>query len=147
MGTSASELAAFDIVAKSQSSNPDEMRVMLQHLLADRFALKVHTAETEMTVFVVGIDPKGLKMTASKDANAPQVSGQRELEVKNATIELILDKCSMPLGAPLIDNTGLGNRQFDGTFAITWRTPDEVAAGIISGLRGLGLIASKQKRL
>lgn len=122
------------------------MRVMLQHLLADRFALKVHTAETEMTVFVVDIDPKGLKMTASKDANAPQVSGQRELEVKNATIELILDKCSMLLGAPLIDNTGLGNRQFDGTFAITWRTPDEVAAGIISGLRGLGLIASKQKR-
>src|ERR1035438_4567543 len=64
MGTRANELPAFDIVAKSQSSKTDEVRVMLQHLLADRFGLKVHTAETEMAVFVVDIGPKGPRENA-----------------------------------------------------------------------------------
>jgi uncharacterized protein (TIGR03435 family) len=51
----------FDIEARSANSNPtkDQMRLMMQTLLADRFKLAVHIETRELPVFALVLDKSG----------------------------------------------------------------------------------------
>ena len=51
----------FDILAKSENHDPtkDQMRVMMQSLLADRFKLRVHTESRRVSVFALVLAKPG----------------------------------------------------------------------------------------
>jgi uncharacterized protein (TIGR03435 family) len=67
----------FDIEAKAEDRNadPDQLRLMLQSLLADRFQLKYHRETKESSVYALVVGKDGLKMKPSADQITPEVNG------------------------------------------------------------------------
>jgi len=56
----------YDIVAKGDgNATTDQLREMLQTLLADRFQLRVHHASKELPVYVLGVTKGGAKLKPS----------------------------------------------------------------------------------
>lgn len=68
----------YDIDAKATNSSatPEQMRQMLQSLLADRFRLKLHNERRELPVYVLTIARNGLKLRPPKagSCNKPGTS-------------------------------------------------------------------------
>jgi uncharacterized protein (TIGR03435 family) len=61
----------YDIVAKGEgNATTDQLREMLQTLLADRFDLKVHRETKELPVYALLVGKNGSKMQLSTDASA-----------------------------------------------------------------------------
>jgi uncharacterized protein (TIGR03435 family) len=114
-----------DAVAGADVASGDQLRAMLQKLLADRFQLTFHREQREMNVYALTVAKGGPKLKAS-DPNAPASgAGCQRLGVCNFRGEplehfarwmgfAVLDK-------PVSDKTGLTGT-FD--FNLTW-TPDE----------------------
>jgi uncharacterized protein (TIGR03435 family) len=67
----------FDIEAKAAERNadPDQLRLMLQSLLADRFQLRFHRETKESSVYALVVGKDGLKMRPSADQITPEVNG------------------------------------------------------------------------
>jgi uncharacterized protein (TIGR03435 family) len=67
----------FDIEAKAadRNSDPDQLRLMLQSLMADRFQLKFHRETKESSVYALVVGKDGLKMKPSADRITPEVNG------------------------------------------------------------------------
>ncbi len=125
----------YDIEAVPEQEgvpNPEQIRIMIRKLLADRFALKFHHDQREMSAYVltVGKDGHKLKPTQIK-GNLPGIgirpgTGGITLNMVNATISdftgflqiLVLDR-------PVVDKTGIQGR-FD--YQCTF-TPDDSQFG------------------
>lgn len=111
-GWRGNDLARFEVAAKaSGDATVAEMRKMLQGLLAERFQLSLHRENKQATVFVV----TAVKGAAPLKAGDPNGAGKCEgrgpaLVCENTPIAEILDMLSTPLGAPVVDETGLGAR-------------------------------------
>src|SRR5215475_615793 len=58
----------WDVEAKSENDqhNVTETRLMLQHLLADRFGLRLHRSTEQRSVYVLAINKGGPKFKASE---------------------------------------------------------------------------------
>ncbi len=67
----------FDIEARAADPNadPDQLRLMLQSLLADRFQLKVHGETKTNSVYFLVVAKNGPKMKRSADQDSPEVNG------------------------------------------------------------------------
>jgi uncharacterized protein (TIGR03435 family) len=110
--------------------NPQQLRNMVQQVLADRFQLKFHEDKKEMSAFVLSVAKGGQKMEkAPADAGAlPGLffRGLGVLTVRNATMQ---DFCelmqSAVLDRPVVDETELPGRY---NFLLKW-TPDESQFG------------------
>jgi|SRR5580658_898454 uncharacterized protein (TIGR03435 family) len=110
--------------------NPDQLRHMVQQMLADRFQLKFHEDKKEMSAYVLFVAKGGEKMEkAAPDSGAlPGLffRGLGVLTVRNATME---DFChlmqSAVLDRPVVDETELQGRY---NFLLKW-TPDESQFG------------------
>jgi uncharacterized protein (TIGR03435 family) len=102
----------YDVVAKAlQTVPPDDLRRMLQALLAERFKLAVHTEQKPMPAFALVVGKSGPKLQASDTAI---LSGQRCSPIEGAEgQELSLG--DFPI--PVIDQTGLTGA-FD--FKLDW---------------------------
>lgn len=123
----------FDINGKPDIPgipNPDQLRHMVQQVLADRFQLKFHEDKKEMSAYVLSVAKGGEKMEkAAPDSGAlPGLffRGLGVLTVRNATME---DFChlmqSAVLDRPVVDGTDLQGRY---NFLLKW-TPDESQFG------------------
>lgn len=67
------ETDRFNIVANAPGESaptPEQVRQMLQTLLADRFQLKVHREKKEGPVYALVVDKKGSKLTPSTSADS-----------------------------------------------------------------------------
>ena len=103
----------YEIIAKAgDSASPEELRLMLQALLAERFQLKFHRDSKTMQVYLLSVAKGGPKfqesdsdgepaMGPSKKGPAFGVSGQR---IPMSQVTRILSKI---LQAPILDQTGL----------------------------------------
>ncbi len=100
----------WDIEAKSENARhtPEESRVMLQNLLADRFALQTHREMAERPVYALSTVKEGAKFKA-KD-----VLGQRSLQITSNSIQMesgstreLVQLLATALGRLVIDQTGL----------------------------------------
>jgi len=118
----------YDLLAKPGGEgqpSQKQIKVMVQKLLGDRFQLKFHHDQKELTVFALVVGKGGPKLTPSASTNnGPGLffRGLGNLPAANATMS---DLAALLLGAvldrPVIDQTGLSGR-FD--FTLNW-TPDE----------------------
>ncbi|HZP03518.1 MAG TPA: TIGR03435 family protein [Terracidiphilus sp.] len=114
-----------------------QFRTMMQKLLADRFQLKFHHDERELSVYIITVAPGGPKLEKS---DTPLSQGQgfffRGFGDLNVTNQTITDFAHGMQGAvmdkPVVDHTGLTDRY---NFRLKW-TPDDSQFGQFRGTNG-----------
>jgi len=135
----------YDVDAKVEGSpSDDEIRLMFQSLLEDRFKLKFHheTRETEVYKLVVAKNGSKLKPPTSEDYKTT-IEGDRPVVVRKKNIAIVVEKAGAhligksvtmaqlanslvnELGGPVVDATGItGTFDFDVLFAPANWPPD-----------------------
>jgi uncharacterized protein (TIGR03435 family) len=85
------ETEKYDVMAQPSSEghpNGQQLRVMVQNLLADRFMLTFHRDSKELSVFAIVVAKTGIKIAQSSDPNGAAV--KLPIEV------LVIDGVEMP---------------------------------------------------
>ena len=105
----------FDIVAKAAGPAPeDQLRLMLQKLLADRFKVALHHETKEMQAYIVLVGKNGIKFHESADEGDMEMKpdGQFKMNLKRATMAQLADLIgnNSPFPEPVVDQTGLKGR-------------------------------------
>jgi len=152
----------YDVVAKAADNNAtdDQMKLMTQALLAERFQLKVHHDTKELPVYVITAGKTGPKLFPPKDGEthmlrvSPQVGPDQKVASYRVTatrfsLSQLSDTFARQLGRVIVNKTGL-----DGDFDFTMDlTPDDSRPSpldpslLIDAMRQLGLSMSSQKLL
>ncbi len=119
----------FDIVAKpAAAATENQLRTMLQHLLADRFKLTIARQSKETPVYILTVGKNGHKLRPAK------AEGERELLPANGGLTLRSASMSdleqlltnLPaLGRPVLDRTGLDGR-YDFSLILTNQTDGSI---------------------
>jgi uncharacterized protein (TIGR03435 family) len=109
----------YEIVAKSaHPANEDEMRMMLQPVLAERFKLQFHRETRTMQVLALTVPKEGHKMTPSKSQKAGmRRDPERGPVIEGAPLAALCEDLSHEMKMPVLDLTGLTGR-FDFPFNI-----------------------------
>ncbi len=115
----------FDIDGALETGSAEsrkQVQKVVQALLAERFALKLHHEQRPMQAFVLRVASGGAKLTPSTDAQAKpdQQGGMGEMRATAMTIEGLTAGLKYAVGRPVVDETGLKGR-YD--FVLRW-TPD-----------------------
>jgi bla regulator protein BlaR1 len=104
----------YDVIASAGSPvSTDDVKRMLQPLLAERFHLTFHRETRELPVYALLVDKNGPKIKQSAEDGTPQSmkpDGEGGFFFKNWTMSTFGDWLSgLPaVGRPVIDQTGLG---------------------------------------
>lgn len=122
----------FDMNAEAaKPSTVDELHVMLQNLLADRFKLKFHHETKEMPVYSLALDKSGaknLKPNQAKSGGDPWIDQATvkpfhdKWTGKFAPMEFLAWRLSLILERPVVDDTGLKSG-YDFELAFTRELP------------------------
>ena len=149
----------FDIVAKaSQTTPPDEIRRMLQTLLAEQFKLELHTDQKIMPAYALLPGKKGPKLqpsgpgllTDQRCRPGDAIAGQRHVVCDHMTMALFADTLQElapnEIDAPVLDQTGV---QGTYTFKLAWAPAAATgestrSAGRSDAVRGSGLATRAQ---
>jgi uncharacterized protein (TIGR03435 family) len=147
----------FDIVAKSAApATEDQLRVMLQTLLADRFKVVVHRQTKELQAYLLLIGKNGPKFQESKSDGESQIDAQKDkmsIVVQRTPLSQLTDMLSRVLQTPVVDKTGLTGR-YDITINVAkylqdlqpTNGPPDVVSVLMSGLQEeLGLKLESKK--
>ena len=127
----------FDLNAKAaRPSTIDELRLMLQELLADRFKLRFHRETRELPVYGLSVDKGGPKLRAREAQNAgePWIDQTTErvvhtkLSAKVVTMDYFAFRLSQFLDRPVIDLTQLKG-SYDFELAYTRDLPPGISEG------------------
>jgi uncharacterized protein (TIGR03435 family) len=137
----------FDIAAKAESAEAtrDEIRGMLQALLAERFKLVVHRETKEIPVYALVLAKGGSKLkvaaTGGKSALTDTLgpNGERRTVVAASPLRVLVNMLANTLGNPVVDKTGL-NDIYD--YTIEW--PD-AGSSLSASLDQLGLKLEAKK--
>jgi uncharacterized protein (TIGR03435 family) len=123
----------YDIVAKAEgNATDDQMKLMVQTLLADRFKLKLHHESRPLPVYVVSAGKTAPKLFPPKDDEthalrmAPQMGTDQKIAsyrvlATRYTLTQLADLFARQMGSVIVNQTGL-NGEFDFTIDLT---PDE----------------------
>ncbi|HEY1897123.1 MAG TPA: TIGR03435 family protein [Terracidiphilus sp.] len=131
--------ARFDLEAKSDPAIDAQLRGldsapareqkqhMLQALLADRFALKVHQETRELPIYALVVAKGGPRFQPSKINGTTINNGSSQITIKGSdhTLALLAEQLSRSLGRIVVDKTGLDGRY---ELSLKW-TPDDAPAG------------------
>jgi uncharacterized protein (TIGR03435 family) len=105
----------FSIAAKSGVlAADDQLREMLQALLADRFKLALHRQSKTMPGFALVAGKNGPKLTSSTSEGAPEIRGRLKWTVSRYTMADLAGFLSENTRSLVVDMTGLKGR-FDFT--------------------------------
>ncbi len=105
-GPSWMETERFDIVAKiPEGASKDDVRLMLQNLLAERFKLTLHRDRKEMTTWSLAVGKNGVKMQASPDVSHPRIvttttPGKTRIAFTAQSLEQLAKELGNQFGAP-----------------------------------------------
>jgi uncharacterized protein (TIGR03435 family) len=114
----------YDVIAKAESRDAslDQMKAMLQRLLADRFKLVVHHETEELPVYTLVVGKNGSKMQEAKDNEKTYISsaGKGHLVCTRMNMLGLTITLSNMLGTPVHDETGLTGF-YD--FSLDWTDP------------------------
>jgi uncharacterized protein (TIGR03435 family) len=102
----------FDIFAKAAGAvGEEQIRLMLQKLLADRFKLTFHCNATEMSAYVLVVAKGGLKVQESAGAGESGVTSAGKMTLfataGRITAAQLAGLLSTNLQTPVVDMTGL----------------------------------------
>jgi uncharacterized protein (TIGR03435 family) len=114
----------FDIVAKAEDNAPVARMYgpMMQSLLEDRFALKIHKETRQLPVYALTIAKNGAKLLATPETSCATnpcgrgsvrtANGNTVIEGHAVTLAVFAERLVETLNQPVIDRTGL-TRLFD----------------------------------
>ena len=119
----------FDVEAKADRSySTDELHVMYQNLLEDRFGLKLHKETRQGPVYLLSVDPAGAKMKVneSKPTYEIPISGAPE-HVQGTRVPMPyfcwwLGQVLQADERPVVDGTGL-DKNYDFTLSFRPQVP------------------------
>jgi uncharacterized protein (TIGR03435 family) len=123
----------YDIVAKAgDNATDDQMKLMVQTLLADRFKLKLHHESKELPVYFVSVGKTAPRLFPAKDEEAhslrvaPQMGADQKIVSYRVlgtryTLTQLTDLFARRMGSVVVNQTGL-NGEFDFSIDLT---PDE----------------------
>jgi uncharacterized protein (TIGR03435 family) len=166
----------YDIVAKADGNAPVARMYgpMMQVLLEDRFALRIHEETRQLPVYTLTVAKNGAKLAATKEGSctpldlkhppaAPEpgqpapvicgkgsvrlVNGNTVIESRGITIATLAERLVETVNQPVIDRTGL-NGLFDIhlEFAANNAQPDASGASIFTAVQAqLGLRLTSEK--
>jgi len=101
----------YDIVGKAAGpAKEDELRPMLQTLLASRFKLELHRETRELSVFLLVVGKNGPKFKVSQTEGESSIEPQRktmEVVIQRAQVSQLVDALANIFHTPVIDMTGL----------------------------------------
>lgn len=109
----------YDVIAKAEgNATDDQMRLMVQTLLADRFQLKFHREKKELSVYVISLGKTPPRLVPAKDGEthflraAPQMGPDQKIASYHVvgtrfSIEQLADVFARQLGSVIVDKTGL----------------------------------------
>jgi uncharacterized protein (TIGR03435 family) len=110
VGSDELEQTHYDIEARTDEAvKPEQMKRMMQALLAERFKLKFHHEQKEMRRYAMVVLPTGTKnMKQSEPGGEPnRQNSARGTVAKSTTMQEWADFLSGPLETPVVDKTGL----------------------------------------
>jgi uncharacterized protein (TIGR03435 family) len=139
----------FDIVAKTDKADagPDEIRPMLQTLLAQRFNLSAHRETKVLPECSLVPGKRGPKLNESKEDAKPDLTfgarprGEHQVAFRKTAVRVLVNLLANTLGSPVIDKTGL-----EGLYDFTLEWTDAGDPSLFSALEeqlGLKLEARK----
>ena len=119
----------WDLEAKSDSPHTiDELHIMLEHALEDRFAMKLHHETRQESVLALEVDPHGAKLTPHEpqnDTHTPPIGigpgsqpNTLELQGTNVSMSYLAFMLTRLGTTPVLDRTGL-----EGHYDITVEFP------------------------
>jgi len=119
------ETDLYDVEAKAdRSHNIDELHVMFQNLLADRFRLRFHKETRMLPAYELVVDKSGAKLTENKSPEHFDIpvrpTGFGNLEATHCSMSYFSWILSQMLDRPVLDQTGL-TQFYD--FKLEW-TPE-----------------------
>jgi uncharacterized protein (TIGR03435 family) len=137
----------FDIAAKAESADAtrDEIRIMLQTLLAERFKLVVHHETKEMRAYSLVLAKSGSKLKSAmpdrKSGMAHTVGpgGEERTVFEASPLKGLVNMLANTLGSPVVDKTGL-----DGLYDYTFEWPD-AGSSLFASVDQLGLKLEAKK--
>jgi uncharacterized protein (TIGR03435 family) len=115
------------IASLSSEQGKQLKRKMLVALLAERFKVAVHTETREMPVYALVVAKGGPKLSESKSSNDPLSTGNDRIRIPagSDSLEILAYELSWRLGRPVLDRTGLHDRQ---SLILRWQDDDGTAA-------------------
>ena len=139
--------ARYDIVAKTQVPAPgDQMKLMLQALLADRFHLAIRRENRSISIFALVAAKGGPKFHESEG------DGKMELKplpagvvARFATMEDLANLLAGRLETPVVDQTGLKGR-YDFTIDVSSFVGDPAKPGPVQDMAAV-LVTALQEQL
>jgi uncharacterized protein (TIGR03435 family) len=102
----------FDIIAKADAPvAEDQLKLMMQSLLADRFQLSFHRQNKELSAYAITVAKGGAKLKESAPGTVPYRENSAVGTVVRAlTMKEWADFISQPMQTPVVDMTGLNGR-------------------------------------
>jgi uncharacterized protein (TIGR03435 family) len=117
----------YNLSAKATgSASEDQLRLMLQGLLAERFKLTFHRQTKELQAYVLTVGKGGPKFHESQGEGEPVINPDKThmiIEVKAMPASQVVDTLARVLHAPVINNTGLTGR-YDVSMSMAKYLPD-----------------------
>jgi uncharacterized protein (TIGR03435 family) len=146
------ESERYDIAARAAAAvGKEQLRLMLQRLLTERFKLEFHRENKELPGYALLAIKGGPKLRESVTEGEPAMKQNRALlTVERMTIRAFADTLTNPLHSPVVDMTGLTGR-YDFTIDLSKyvtpsSTPDQMMDGLSECLRvELGLRVESRK--
>jgi uncharacterized protein (TIGR03435 family) len=138
-GPAWTESDKFDMAGKPDAPgqpNVDQMKVMIQKLLADRFRLKFHFEKRDLPAYAITIAKTGAKLIKSQDdpKGIPSWGFRRTpagmtMIFRNSPMSQFTAVLQNSMDKPVVDQTGLSGR-YDFTLNFT---PDPGQAALLGG--------------
>jgi len=102
----------FDITAKAaEPAQEDQLRLMLQSLLTERFKLALRRTEKEEQIYILTVLRSGPKFRASNGEGPSQMTpGRFGFTATRTSIPQLAEYLSIPMRKPVLDRTGLTGR-------------------------------------
>jgi uncharacterized protein (TIGR03435 family) len=137
-GPAWTESDKYDMAGKPDAPgqpNVDQMKMMIQKLLADRFQLKFHFEKRDLSAYAVQIAKTGAKITTSQDDpkglpgwNFGRTAAGTSLTFRNSPMSQVTAILQNFLDKPVVDQSGLSER-YDFTVTFTLDAAQSVRLG------------------
>lgn len=118
----------FDVLAKAPpGASDDEVRLMLRKLAQERFKIVSHTEPRELSVLVLSVGKKGVKIPEAQPVAETGGNGKwwmGDIESKHASMQMLATILSRYLRETVVDETGL-----KGYYEVTLKWAREAPAG------------------